>query len=173
MSLRRMLFIDWNKKRSYGMRKYIRHQIVDGVEQIHFVDPGRGYVEGICFRNFPQLYIAQNQMLQCAFENCGEIYLTAEYGHAYCRFENIKYLYCSGNFLTRSQFENMQCESAALIELNKNCLLSSCLFQNIQLLNDAWLVYGRSSSWTSRCEMLNVTTDRKDGEFFYCDRWSV
>ena len=171
MSLRRMLFIDWNKKRSHGFRKYIREQLVDGVEEIHFVYPERGYVEGICFRNFPQLHITENQMLQCDFENCGDIFLTTDYGHANCRFENIKFLRCSGDFLTHCQFENMQCAGTALIELNKKCILTNCLFKNIDLMNEAWLVYGYDSSFTVRCEMHNVATDRKDGEFFCCERW--
>lgn len=161
----RMLFIDWNKKRSYGFRKYIRRQLVDGVEEIHFVNPKRGYVEGLCFRNFPQLHIKQNQMLQCAFENCGEIFLTTDCGHAWCRFENIKVLYCTSSFLTNSQFENIQCDSAALIEMHK-CRMSGCTFRNIHLKNDALLVYGHGSSYISRCKLIDVVTERKDGEFF-------
>lgn len=162
----RMLIIDWNRKRSYGFKKYIRLQLVDGVEQIHFANPKRGYVEGYCFRNFPQLHIKQNQMLHCAFENCDEIFLTTDCGHAWCRFENIKALHCTGSFLTNCQFENIQCDSGALIELNK-CRLSDCLFQNIHLLNETLLIYGEGSSYVIRSELVDVVTEREDGTLFY------
>lgn len=72
------LIIDWNKKNSHGMKKYIEQRIVDDKEEIHFTNPTQGYVENIRFCNFPQLYIADNQVIQCGFEDCGEIYLTKD-----------------------------------------------------------------------------------------------
>ena len=68
-----MLIIDWNQKRSYGVRTYIKRRIVDGKEEIHFANPKRGYVELIHFLNFPQLHITENQVVDCIFENCGAV----------------------------------------------------------------------------------------------------
>ena len=160
------LIIDWNQKRSYGVRTYIKQKIVNGVEEIHFVNPKRGYVENIRFKNFPQLHIAQNQVIQCGFEDCGEIYLTSDCGHGDCRFKNIRSLHCAGKFLMYCDFEDSQCDSASFVEIHK-CRMSGCTFKNIQLKNDSFLVYGYGTSYISGCSLENVTVTRKDGEMFH------
>ena len=168
----KVLVIDWNLKRSYGVRTYIKRRIIDGVEEIHFVNPKRGYVESIRFRNFPQIHIAQNQIIQCGFEDCDKIYLTDNCGHGYCRFKNIKELHCTGKSLMYCHFEDIQCDRAALIEMN-DCRLMGCTFWNIRLTDEALLVYGHGVSRVSGCKLDDVTTTREDGELFYRDDWSV
>lgn len=168
----KVLIIDWNQKRSYGVRTYIKQKIINGVEEIRFVNPKRGYVEHIRFRNFPQLHISQNQVIQCGFEDCGEIYLTSDCGHGSCRFKNIKALHCTGKFLMYCDFEDIRCTGIALIEMHK-CRMSGCTFRNIRLEDEALLVSGHGASYISSCQLVDVTTERKDGEFFYRDEWSL
>ena len=165
-----MLIIDWNQKRSYGVRTYIKRRIVDGKEEIHFTNPKRGYVELIHFLNFPQLHITENQVIDCIFENCGEIYLSKDCGHSGCRFDNITALYCTGKFLTHCEFANIQCNGTAFVDMQK-CRMGSCSFKNVQLLDDAFLVFGHGSSYVYGCKLDNVTTMRKDGEMFFRDEW--
>lgn len=164
----RMRTIDWNRKRSYSYRNYIQTQVVHGVEEIHFVYPKRGCVENIRFQNFPQLHIAQNQVVQCVFEDCGELYLTSNYGHSGCIFNNIKVLYCSGKFLTHCEFENIQCDRNAFVELIA-CYMGGCTFKNVQLQNEARLVLGHGFSYIYGQKLENITAERKDGKLFYRD----
>ena len=162
------LIIDWNKKRSLGMKKYIEQRIVDGKEEIHFTNPKRGYIENVRFFNFPQLHFADNQVIQCGFENCGEIYLTKGCGHGRCRFKNIKGLHCKGKFLMYCEFEDIQCAGKALVEM-EHCRMSGCTFKNIKLSGESLLVLGHGSSYVSGCKLENITTERKDSALFYRD----
>ena len=158
--------IDWNLKESYGVRKYFKRRNVDGQEQIHFSNPKRGYVEHIQFRNFPQLHIAENQVIQCVFEDCGEIYITSDFGPGFCRFRNIKALHCTSKFLKCCEFENIQCSGTALVEIHK-CRMSECAFKNISLQDETLLVYGHGFLCVSGYKLDGVTTERKDGKLFY------
>lgn len=142
------------------------------MEEIHFANPKRGYVENIRFKNFPHLHIAQNQVIQCGFEDCGDISLTSDCGHGSCHFKNIKALHCTGKFLMYCDFDDIQCDRTALIEMYK-CRMSGCTFRNIHLKSDALLVYGHGSSYISRCQLVNVVTERKDDELFCRDEWSL
>ncbi len=160
------MILDWKKPNSIAMRKYIQTRIVDNAEEIHYCNPKRIPVEFLTFRNFPQLHINSNQMLDCNFENCEIIYFSNDhYGHCGCRFRNVKKLFCSSKFLKRCEFSDVECENTALIELN-NCYCSSCKFENIRLLGETYLINGNGHSWGYGIRLNNITYERQDRQLF-------
>ena len=157
-----MIVLDWNKRKTYRMRKYIKTYTVDGTEEIHYCNPKRILSENITFRNFTNLHIEKNQMVGCRFENCGKIYLTAsEHGHGFCVFRNIKILFCSSKFLLYCNFIECECSDNALIELNK-CYLGNCRFEHIRLIGGVYLIRGAGNSWGYGCKFHDITPRYED-----------
>lgn len=160
------IILDWNKPNTIRMKKYIQVRTVAGGEEIHYHNSPKIPVEFITFRNFPQLHIESNQMLDCTFENCGNIYLSNDkYGHSRCTFRNIKALFCSCKFLTHCIFTEIECLSIALIELS-NCYLGACSFENIRLLGDTYLVHSSEPAWGYSFKLRNIASGLGDKQLF-------
>lgn len=163
------IVLDWNKRNSRSMKKYIRVYIENGVERICYSDPEYVVTEGVMFRNFPYLEIGDNQMINCCFENCGKIILNTDekrYGHGGCLFRNIQSLVCSGQFLKTCIFENIECTDSTFVNLLE-CRMSGCTFKNVILRGETYLVRGYGgNSCVHGCELINVVSERNDGELF-------
>lgn len=163
------LILDWARKpKTTSMRKYVKTIIVDGREELHYKNPVANVSECITFRNFPQLHIEKDQMLDCTFENCGTIYFSAPYPHAFCTFRNIKALFCRGEELFNCHFNSNECTEGALVSLY-NCRMKSCHFDNIKLSSGALLVEGKGRSRISYCRFNNVIAEEPSEKWFFCE----
>ena len=162
------LIIDWEKKNSIKYRKYIKSNLVDGIEKFYYYHPKRVTVENITFRNFPNIHIGNNSLINCNFKDCQQVFLTAKCNHATCKFNNFKKLICTGKSLRYCEFINGETSDNALVEI-EDCEIFVPDFKNIKLFGDAYLVHGHGISRVAYYKLTDVSCERSDSEIFHRD----
>ena len=82
-----------------------------------------------------------------------------------CKFNKIHTLYVTGVDMKGCVLSDIVCKNDCIISLEDGNI-SQCKFENLELLNDSYIVNGYGSPWIENCIFENIHTSRTDGELF-------
>lgn len=119
------------------------------------------------FRNFPVLRIENLKLEDCIFENCNTVYLT-DCDASGCSFSGIDTLYADNTPLSNCAFTHLRCDNDCILCL-EDSQISFCSFEDIELVNGAYLTNGVGDSWIETCRFEDVRTDREDRVIIFCE----
>ena len=160
------MVLDWKNEKNFALANGIREVEIFSKTEVHYTSEN-GLCESVIFRNFPQLYADEIRFKDCVFENCGDIHLF-EGLFIGCKFRDIGTVFVTRSDITDSKFCDIKCDWDCFISA-EDCRISHCSFENIELLEDAYICSGIGDVSADHCTFKNCSTDREDRELFYAE----
>lgn len=147
-------------------------------------------MEGCTFQNI-NAAISIETLTDCSFTNCGRIsglciasstfincaslqFIPLSFmGKGYvrnCDFDRVESVFCQKADVEDSRFQNLTNKGnyKGILYID-NCRASHCVFKDIELLNNSYLIYGGNNASVEDCEFTNCQTDREDSELSYIE----
>ncbi len=120
------------------------------------------------FRNFKKLKLEEGTLVEdCVFVDCGGVTFD-ECRIEGCTFARVDTIYATDSNFNNSNFKDLVCDNDLIISL-ANSEISHCVFENVELRNEAFLCDGDSDSLIEHCSFCNIRTDREDREIINCE----
>ena len=101
-----------------------------------------------------------------AFTDCGSITVNADSGYfRNCDFIHVKSVFATSSDIDSCRFQKIRgdVKDDGVVSL-EDCKITHCSFDDVELLNGAYLVSGTGDACVEYCQFTNCRTDRDDGE---------
>ena len=161
------MVFDWKENKNEALRNGIcEEQIFSKTNIVMKAENGR--VENHTFRNFPKLEFKPDTLVEnCVFEDCGDVTFDRCKVNG-CVFQRFETVFGDNSTLTDSKFQEILCDNDLIISLEDG-EISHCVFEDIELRNDAYLCVGYGNPWVEYCVFNRISTTRADRELFHCE----
>lgn len=161
------MVFDWKENKDEALRNGIcEEQIFSKTNIVMKAENGR--VENHTFRNFPKLEFKPDTLVEnCVFEDCGDITFDRCKVNG-CVFQRIETIFGDNSTFSKSKFQEIFCDNDLIISLEDG-EISHCVFEDIELRNDAYLCVGYGNPWVEYCVFNRISTTRADRELFHCE----
>ena len=158
------MVFDWKNNREEALENGIYEKHIFSGPYI-MMRADNGVVAGHTFINFEKLEFEEGTSVEdCVFENCGDITFDES------KAENCIFTDVDTIFSTRSNFKN--CKFKDIVG-DRGCAISmedgeitGCSFENIKLMDEAYLIEGYGEAWVENCTFKDIQTTREDRKLF-------